>query len=230
MYFLYICTRWKSEKQHFFAVFNPPKKHFSLLSETSFWRHILKHFSAICHHDRAFGMGPESQSRSVDSENHLGKWRRTSSSWVTKHWKLRVLAKIRAVQPQFWNSRIEVVRCYHLMMIVNQIWPTSGTTTILDSQPQFWKSAEASEKRSPWTPKKWKWEPKKKVFLRIHLGKAFLQKTRSKMVKFGLCNPISDLQTPIGGSHPVLYFTSQITEKYSTAMYYSKYQEVSRSI
>ena len=38
----------------------------------------------------------------------------------------------------------------------------------------------------------------------------FLQKTASKLVKFGLCSSISDLQTPIGGPHPMLYFPSQI--------------------
>ena len=47
-----------------------------------------------------------------------------------------------------------------------------------------------------------------------------LQKTRSNLVNFGLGSLISDLQTAIGGHHPVLYFTTQITEKYSTAMCY----------
>ena len=32
------------------------------------------------HHGRVFGMGPASRSRSVDSENHLGKKKRTSGS------------------------------------------------------------------------------------------------------------------------------------------------------
>ena len=41
------------------------------------------------------------------------------------------------------------------------------------------------------------------------------------MVNFGLRSLISDLQTAIGGHHPVLYFTTQITEKYSTAMCYN---------
>ena len=41
-------------------------------------------------------------------------------------------------------------------------------------------------------------------------GQLFLQKTASKLVKFGLCSSISDLQTPIGGHHPMLYFPSQI--------------------
>ena len=31
---------------------------------------------------------------------------------------------------------------------------------------------------------------------------------------------ISDLQTHIGGSHPILYFKSQITKKYSIVLYY----------
>ena len=46
----------------------------------------------------------------------------------------------------------------------------------------------------------------------------FLQKNASKLVKFGLGSPISDLHPPIGGHHPVLYFSTQITKKYSTAM------------
>ena len=49
-----------------------------------------------------------------------------------------------------------------------------------------------------------------------------LQKTRSNLVNFGLGSLISDLQTAIGGHHPVLYFTTQITEKYSAAMCYVK--------
>ena len=59
-------------------------------------------------------------------------------------------------------------------------------------------------------PKKWKFGPKKKVFPQIHLNIDFLQKTASKLVKFGLCSSISDLQTPIWGHHPMLYFPSQI--------------------
>ena len=65
------------------------------------------------------------------------------------------------------------------------------------------------------TPKKVKIGAKKKDFLRIHVDRDGMQKTGSKMVKFGLCNSISDLQTPIGGSHPMLYFPSKSTKKYS---------------
>ena len=49
----------------------------------------------------------------------------------------------------------------------------------------------------------------------------FLQKNASKLVKFGLGSSISDLHPPIGGHHPVLYFPTQITKKYSTAMCYT---------
>ena len=48
----------------------------------------------------------------------------------------------------------------------------------------------------------------------------FLQKNGSKMVKFGLYGPTSDLQRPIGGPHPMLYFSSQITKKYSIVLCY----------
>ena len=37
---------------------------------------------------------------------------------------------------------------------------------------------------------------------------------------FGLGSAVSNLQTPIGGHHPVLYFQIQETEKYSTVMRY----------
>ena len=78
------------------------------------------------------------------------------------------------------------------------------------AEPPIWKSDVASEKRSPWPPKRLKWGPPKKAFPRFHLKMYFLQKTASKLVKFGLGSSISDLQTPIGGPHPMLYFPSQI--------------------
>ena len=75
------------------------------------------------------------------------------------------------------------------------------------------------KKRSFWLPKKWKFGPQKKVFPRIHLDMYILQKkNRSNLVYLGLWSLISNLQPPIGGHHPVLYFTTQITKKYSTAM------------
>ena len=83
------------------------------------------------------------------------------------------------------------------------------------AEPPIWKSDVASEKRSPWPPKKLKWGPPKKAFPRFHLKMYFLQKNASKLVKFGLCSSISDLQTPIGGHHPMLYFPSQIPVSYT---------------
>ena len=87
-----------------------------------------------------------------------------------------------------------------------------------------WKYTAFSEKRHtlrkkvPLTPKKVKIKPVFFCSFRIHLGMDFLQKTGSNLVYLGLWSLISDLHTPIGGSHRVLYFTTQITEKYSTAM------------
>ena len=48
----------------------------------------------------------------------------------------------------------------------------------------------------------------------------FLQKTGSKLVKFGLCDPIFILHPAIGGRHPVPCLSTQITERQGTAMYY----------
>ena len=103
----------------------------------------------------------------------------------------------------WWSS----IKCGQLA-VTPQFWQTS---------PQFWQSGEASEKRPPWHPKKWNFGPKKKVIPRIHLDMDFLQKTGSKMVKFGLYGPTSDLQRPIGGHHPMLYFSSQIAKNVEAA-------------
>ena len=88
-----------------------------------------------------------------------------------------------------------------------------------------WKCSAFSEKRHtlrkkvPLTPLKVKIKAIFFLSSRIHLGMYFLQKTRSNLVYLGLWSLISDLHTPIGGSHRVLYFTTQITEKYSTAKF-----------
>ena len=95
-------------------------------------------------------------------------------------------------------------------------------TANLENTPHFLKNVTPSEKRSPWPPKKWKLSPFFFCSFRIHLGMDFLQKTGSNLVYLGLWSLISDLHTPIGGSHRVLYFTTQLTEKYSTAMCYSR--------
>ena len=49
------------------------------------------------------------------------------------------------------------------------------------------------------------YEGQKKDIPRIHIDMDFLQKTRSKLVNFGLHGLLSILQTPIGGRHPVPY-------------------------
>ena len=67
------------------------------------------------------------------------------------------------------------------------------------------------------TPKKVKMRAQKKALFRNNQSMYILQKTRCNLGNFGLGSLISDLQTAIGGHHPVLYFTTQITEKYSTA-------------
>ena len=64
------------------------------------------------------------------------------------------------------------------------------------------------------------YEGQKKDIPRIHIDMDFLQKTRSKLVNFGLHGLLSILQTPIGGRHPVPCLTTQITERRGTAMYY----------
>ena len=42
-------------------------------------------------------------------------------------------------------------------------------------------------------------------------------KTALKLVKYGLHSPTYDLHPHIGGRHSVLYFTIQVTEKYSNS-------------
>ena len=44
------------------------------------------------------------------------------------------------------------------------------------------------------------------------------KKNGSTLVYFGLGSVVSNLQAPIEGSHPVLYFQIHATEKYSTAI------------
>ena len=48
----------------------------------------------------------------------------------------------------------------------------------------------------------------------------YLQKNRSNLVYCGLKSAVSQNDTPIGGSHPMLYFPIQITEKYSIVLCY----------
>ena len=87
---------------------------------------------------------------------------------------------------------------------------------ILPSIPEKWGS---SSKMANFDAQKSEYEGQKKDFPRIHIDMAFLQKTGSKLVNFGLHGLLYILQTPIGGRHPVPCLTTQITERRGTAMY-----------
>ena len=86
----------------------------------------------------------------------------------------------------------------------------------IEGRPSIFEKHQRVEKMSFSGPKKVIMRPKKKVFSRNHIARYFLQKNASKLVKFGRGRSVSDLHQPIGGPHPVLYFT----QKYSTAMCY----------
>ena len=123
--------------------------------------------------------------------------------------------------PQFWKDFIPTILvecCMIFLMKWSSLITNPPWSTNLENDPQFWENIIPSKKRSLWPQKKWKWEPQKQMLFRNNQGMYILQKTRSNLVYYGLRSLISDLQTPIGGHHPVLYFTTQITEKYSTAM------------
>ena len=80
----------------------------------------------------------------------------------------------------------------------------------IEGRPSIFGNHQRVEKMSFFRPKKAIMRPKKKAFSRNHIARYFLQKTASKLVKFGLCSSISDLHGPIWGHHPMLYFPSQI--------------------
>ena len=85
-------------------------------------------------------------------------------------------------------------------------------------EPQIWQSDHAPQKWPILGAKKVKMTAKKIFVPRIHMDMDILQKNGSKLVNFGLHSPIYNLHPHIWGYHPVLYFTTQMTEKYSTAM------------
>ena len=77
------------------------------------------------------------------------------------------------------------------------------------------------ERRPPWTQKNEIFESEKKEISRPNtIGSCFLQRNAPILVKYSLHSHVYNLQPHIGGRHPVLYFTIQVTEKYSAAMYY----------
>ena len=63
-------------------------------------------------------------------------------------------------------------------------------------------------------------DPQKKLWLDIYVEKRVWAKKSAKLV-IPVCSTFqNDLHPPIGGHHPVLYFTTQIKKKYCTAMCY----------
>ena len=60
--------------------------------------------------------------------------------------------------------------------------------------------------------------PKKKLWLDIYVEKGFWAKESAQLVIPVRSTFQNDLHPPIGGPHPVLYFTTQIKKKYCTAM------------
>ena len=63
--------------------------------------------------------------------------------------------------------------------------------------------------------------PKKKLWLDRYVGKGFQRKKLAQLVISVRSTFKNDLHPPIGGPHPVLYFTTQTTKKYCTAMCYN---------
>ena len=84
------------------------------------------------------------------------------------------------------------------------------------SQRHNRKQTKVSRKLS----KAQKW-PQKKQDIVTYTAPPIMQKTRPVLVYCGLGSLISNLQTPIEGRQPLLYFITQISEKYSTAMCYT---------
>ena len=92
------------------------------------------------------------------------------------------------------------------------LWWLSTQYNELAIEPHFWKNAEAFKKNGLPDPQKSDFSATKKILTLDSPGDQMF--CRSKLVKYGLCSPISDLQTPIGVHHAVLYFPIQIKEIY----------------
>ena len=61
-------------------------------------------------------------------------------------------------------------------------------------------------------------DPQKKLWLDIYVEKRVWAKKSAKLVIPVRSTFQNDSHPPIGGPHPVLYFTTQIKKKYRTAM------------
>ena len=86
------------------------------------------------------------------------------------------------------------------------------------SAPQYEHLKKAFRK---WQFLHWKREQSwSKKWLDRCVGKGFWAKKSAQLVILVRSSFQNDLHLPIGGPHPVLYFTTQITKKYCTAMCY----------
>ena len=113
-----------------------------------------------------------------------------------------------------------IITRWSLTLISYECITISSLLLHSDISPPFWHLVKPLKNSQFWRPKKWMWGLQKKVIPRIHIGMAFLQKTGSKLVKFGPCGPTYILPGHIGGRHPVPCLSTQIAERQGTAMYY----------
>ena len=91
-----------------------------------------------------------------------------------------------------WNDIIEVknneslMQCYHLMVVVNKMWSSSGGTPSLEIGTPSLEKWRSLRKRSPWPPKKWNFGPPKKILSSYPSGHGLFAKN---CIKIGLVWP-----------------------------------------
>ena len=106
----------------------------------------------------------------------------------------------------------------HLSLLITVPIQTLGSSTFFVNHPHFLWNDIALEKSPPKPPKKWLRSLNFFWVAWNMLTIIYLQKTRSNLGYCGLRNAISENDTPIGGSHPMLYFPIQTTQKYSIVL------------
>ena len=83
-----------------------------------------------------------------------------------------------------------------------------------------WTYEKCLYKMAVFAPKMWSKLTPKKIVIRYLYWEAGLGEKSAKLVIPVRSTFQNDLHPPIGGPHPVLYFTTQIKKKYCTAMCY----------
>ena len=154
----------------------------------------------------------------------MSEWRRREEI-VMKSLSLYRSNATAMVNDHLLNSDISppfrhcIITWWSLTLISYECITISSLLLHSDISPPFWHLVKPLKNGQFWRPKKWMWGLQKKVIPRIHIGMAFLQKTGSKLVKFGPCGPTYILPGHIGGRHPVPCLSTQIAERQGTAMY-----------